>query len=421
MAPRSATTSPPRLAARSAGSRTDDTGVRRVLRRARRCGGRATSSDRSRPIAASRCSSSSSVARRPTEGPLVDAAPRQGVSDEEYRAYVRERHPGRRVPRALRDGGRRLAGTRSAGWPRSSSPPVSGTVVPAGARPARPRQPDPGRSRTRPRPPTSSGRPQWPRPRRSTTSCCRATPTGTRSPRSTVTTPDRERAAATSAGPTRRARRTSRRVHGGTRRTSRSARSASRFASEFGWHVIQKTGERESPQARGRGDRRAARGRPGRVRRAGEAVQRGHRDRRRRRRARLGGAISARAGSRRTRCSPSTRSARSARSVDAGDAGIVIYRLLETSDSEEIEEDRLDEIRANGFERWLDEVVRNGGRDLARSAVRNLHHRRLTDERGPVARHRRAAGPRRPRSRRRRAGRGGRPPRRQSPSTRHSR
>ena len=46
--------------------------------------------------------------------------------------------------------------------------------------------------------------------------------------------------------------------------------------------------------------------------------------------------------------------------VDAGDAGIVIYRLLETSDSEEIEEDRLDEIRANGFERWLDEVVRNG-------------------------------------------------------------
>jgi len=46
--------------------------------------------------------------------------------------------------------------------------------------------------------------------------------------------------------------------------------------------------------------------------------------------------------------------------VDAGEAGIVIYRLLETSDSEEIEEDRLDEIRANGFERWLDEVVRNG-------------------------------------------------------------
>jgi len=46
--------------------------------------------------------------------------------------------------------------------------------------------------------------------------------------------------------------------------------------------------------------------------------------------------------------------------VDAGEAGIVIYQLLETNDSQEIEPDRLDEIRANGFERWLDEVVRNG-------------------------------------------------------------
>ena len=46
--------------------------------------------------------------------------------------------------------------------------------------------------------------------------------------------------------------------------------------------------------------------------------------------------------------------------VDAGEAGIVIYQLLETNDSQEIEADRLDEIRANGFERWLDEVVRNG-------------------------------------------------------------
>ena len=46
--------------------------------------------------------------------------------------------------------------------------------------------------------------------------------------------------------------------------------------------------------------------------------------------------------------------------VDAGEAGIVIYQLLETSDSREIEEDRLEEIRANGFDRWLDEVVRDG-------------------------------------------------------------
>jgi parvulin-like peptidyl-prolyl isomerase len=40
-------------------------------------------------------------------------------------------------------------------------------------------------------------------------------------------------------------------------------------------------------------------------------------------------------------------------------AGITIYKLLETSDSREIEEDRLDEIRSGGFERWLDDEVRS--------------------------------------------------------------
>jgi parvulin-like peptidyl-prolyl isomerase len=46
--------------------------------------------------------------------------------------------------------------------------------------------------------------------------------------------------------------------------------------------------------------------------------------------------------------------------IDAGAEGLFIYRLLEVSESEEIEEDRLEEIQANGFERWLDEVVRDG-------------------------------------------------------------
>ena len=40
--------------------------------------------------------------------------------------------------------------------------------------------------------------------------------------------------------------------------------------------------------------------------------------------------------------------------------GIVIYRLLEISESREIEDERLEQIRADGFERWLDEVVRDG-------------------------------------------------------------
>lgn len=43
---------------------------------------------------------------------------------------------------------------------------------------------------------------------------------------------------------------------------------------------------------------------------------------------------------------------------DAGSAGITIYQLLETSDSREIEEDRLEQIRTAGFDRWLDQEVR---------------------------------------------------------------
>ena len=44
--------------------------------------------------------------------------------------------------------------------------------------------------------------------------------------------------------------------------------------------------------------------------------------------------------------------------VDEGADGITIYQLLESSDSREIEDDRLDDIRSQGFDRWLDEEVR---------------------------------------------------------------
>jgi len=40
-------------------------------------------------------------------------------------------------------------------------------------------------------------------------------------------------------------------------------------------------------------------------------------------------------------------------------AGITIYKLLETSEGREIEDERLDQIRTTGFERWLDEEVRS--------------------------------------------------------------
>lgn len=44
--------------------------------------------------------------------------------------------------------------------------------------------------------------------------------------------------------------------------------------------------------------------------------------------------------------------------VDAGESGIVIYQLLETSEDREIADDQLAEIQRAGFERWLDEEVR---------------------------------------------------------------
>jgi parvulin-like peptidyl-prolyl isomerase len=43
---------------------------------------------------------------------------------------------------------------------------------------------------------------------------------------------------------------------------------------------------------------------------------------------------------------------------DAASEGITIYKLLELSDSREIEDERLEEIRTSGFDRWLEQEVR---------------------------------------------------------------
>ena len=43
--------------------------------------------------------------------------------------------------------------------------------------------------------------------------------------------------------------------------------------------------------------------------------------------------------------------------VELDDGSIVIYKLLDSSDSREIEDDRLEEIRSNGFSRWLTDEV----------------------------------------------------------------
>jgi parvulin-like peptidyl-prolyl isomerase len=45
--------------------------------------------------------------------------------------------------------------------------------------------------------------------------------------------------------------------------------------------------------------------------------------------------------------------------VDEGTSGTTIYQLLEESESREIEEERLTEIQGTGFQRWLTEVVRD--------------------------------------------------------------
>ena len=46
--------------------------------------------------------------------------------------------------------------------------------------------------------------------------------------------------------------------------------------------------------------------------------------------------------------------------VDAGAEGMIIYQLLEVDEGREIEDDRLADIRESGFERWLSEEVRSG-------------------------------------------------------------
>lgn len=46
--------------------------------------------------------------------------------------------------------------------------------------------------------------------------------------------------------------------------------------------------------------------------------------------------------------------------VDLGDEGIYIFRLLETSESREIEDERLEQIRGSGFEAWLETEVESG-------------------------------------------------------------
>ena len=129
--------------------------------------------------------------------------------------------------------------------------------------------------------------------------------------------------------------------------------------SDFGWHVIQKTGERESPQAEAEDIAAQLADDPDSFAELAEQYSEDPES------AADGGELGWVARYQLSRIQEDAVFALGevgeiSPVVDAGEAGIVIYQLLETSDSREIEADRLDEIRTNGFERWLDEVVRNG-------------------------------------------------------------
>lgn len=126
---------------------------------------------------------------------------------------------------------------------------------------------------------------------------------------------------------------------------------------EFGYHVIQKTGERESPQQQAADLVEELRADPDAFAETAEQVSEDYET------AREGGELGWVAP---YQLDPMNEDVVFALSevgeisdpVDAGEAGITIYQLLESSESREIEDDRLEEIRTSGFERWLEDEVR---------------------------------------------------------------
>jgi parvulin-like peptidyl-prolyl isomerase len=126
---------------------------------------------------------------------------------------------------------------------------------------------------------------------------------------------------------------------------------------DFGWHIIQKTGERESPQAQIADlvDRLEAN--PNEF--AALAIAQSDDPAT----AAAGGEVGWVARWQLTRAREEavfalTEEAEISPPVDEGTGGTTIYLLIESSEQRIIEADRQDQIRANGFERWLDEVVR---------------------------------------------------------------
>jgi parvulin-like peptidyl-prolyl isomerase len=127
--------------------------------------------------------------------------------------------------------------------------------------------------------------------------------------------------------------------------------------SEFGYHIIEKTGERTSPQALATELVDELRADPDRFADVAATVSEDYDT------AREGGELGWVA---RYQLDPALEEVAFALEEvgdisdphDGGTEGITIYLLEELSDSREIEADRLDEIVSSGFDRWLDEEVR---------------------------------------------------------------
>ena len=126
--------------------------------------------------------------------------------------------------------------------------------------------------------------------------------------------------------------------------------------SAFGYHVIQKTAERESPQAQAAALVTELRDDPDSFADVATRISEDH--------------DTAREGGELGWVARYELDAASEEAVFAlaevgevsdpveSETGITIYQLLETSESREIEQDRLEEIQASGFERWLADEVR---------------------------------------------------------------
>jgi peptidyl-prolyl cis-trans isomerase SurA len=129
------------------------------------------------------------------------------------------------------------------------------------------------------------------------------------------------------------------------------------FESEFGWHVVQKTGERESPEAQAAELVEQLRDDPDIFPSVAALVSEDYTT------APEGGELGWVAHWQLERALEEAVFGLAevgdiSEPITDSTGAITIYQLLETSEEEEIEEDRLQQIHTNGVTRWLDEEVR---------------------------------------------------------------